>query len=262
VTRDNLIFFKNRFSGYVKSFYTMDKEDQKNISLKEEHTHNVCKNMIEITKELYLNDNNMMLAETIALFHDIGRFPQYAKYKTFRDRKSVNHGFLGAETLLQEKILQPLSDNEQELVIRAIRFHNAYSIPKAEKEDVIFFLKLIRDADKLDILRVFIEYYEMPEEERASAVGLGLADTAGYSEDVLSCILRGKMATLSQLKSMNDFKLMHLSWIYDINLRPSFRLLSERNYIDKIVSQLPQDERIQKASSVLKEYVRKKVEET
>jgi hypothetical protein len=102
----------------------------------------------------------------------------------------------------------------------------------------------------------------MPEEERASAVGLGLADTAGYSEDVLSCILRGKMATLSQLKSMNDFKLMHLSWIYDINLRPSFRLLSERNYIDKIVSQLPQDERIQKASSVLKEYVRKKVEET
>jgi hypothetical protein len=240
----------------------MDKEDQKNISLKEEHTHNVCKNMIEITKELYLNDNDMMLAETIALFHDIGRFPQYAKYKTFRDRKSVNHGFLGAETLLQEKILQPLSDNEQELVIRAIRFHNAYSIPKAEKEDVVFFLKLIRDADKLDILRVFIEYYEMPEEERASAVGLGLADTAGYSEDVLSCILRGKMATLSQLKSMNDFKLMHLSWIYDINLRPSFRLLSERNYIDKIVSQLPQDERIQKASSVLKEYVRKKVEET
>ena len=66
---------------------------------------------------------------------------------------------------------------------------------------------------------------------------------------------------LSQIKSLNDFKLMHLSWVYDLNYKPSFRLLSERAYIDKIISHLPQDEAIQKASSVLKEYVREKVEE-
>jgi hypothetical protein len=202
----------------------------------------------------------MMLAEAIALFHDIGRFPQYAKYKTFRDRKSVNHGFLGAEILLQKKILQSLPDNEQKLIIKTVRLHNAFSIPKAEKEDIVFFLNLIRDADKLDIWRVFLEYYDLPEKERASAVGLGLPDKEDYSEEVLSCILRGKMVTLSQLKSMNDFKLMHLSWIYDIKFGPSFRLLSERNYIDKIVSRLPENEVVQKVSSVLKGYVRKKLE--
>ena len=261
MTKDEFIVFKIWFTDFVKSFYSSSKEDQKNIILKEKHTFNVCKNMMEITREMGLNDKDMLVAEVIALFHDIGRFPQYAKYKTFRDRKSVNHGFLGAETLLQKRILKDLPVDEQESIVKAVRFHNAFSVPKSEREDIIFFIKLIKDADKLDIWRVFLEYYDAPEEERASAVGLELQDTAGYSEEVLSCILRGKMAMLSQIKSLNDFKLMHLSWVYDLNYKPSFRLLSERAYIDKIISHLPQDEAIQKASSVLKEYVREKVEE-
>lgn len=255
MNRDDLVFFKRWFSDYVKSFYSPNKEDQKNISLKEKHTFNVCKNMIEITGKLGLSDKDMMLAEVIAVFHDIGRFPQYAKYKTFSDRKSVNHGFLGAQTLLEEKILQNLPDKEQELIIKAVRFHNAFSIPKVEGEDTVFFIKLIKDADKLDIWRVFLEYYDAPEEERASAVGLGLQDITGYSEEILSCIVRGQMASLSQIKSLNDFKLMHLSWVYDLHYKPSFLLLSERAYIDKIISYLPQDDKIQEASSVLKEYV-------
>ena len=259
MNRDDLVFFKRWFTDYVKSFYSPNKEDQKNISLKEKHTFNVCKNMIEITGELGSSDKDMMLAEVIALFHDIGRFPQYAKYKTFRDRKSVNHGFLGAQTLLEEKILQDLPDKEEELIIKAVRFHNAFSIPKVEGEDTVFFIKLIKDADKIDIWRVFLEYYDSPEEERASAVGLGLQDITGYSEEILSCILRGQMASLLLIKSLNDFKLMHLSWVYDLHYKPSFRLLSERAYIDKIISHLPQDDKIQRAASVLKEYVRERL---
>ena len=261
MTNDQLIFFRKWFSEFVKSFYSPNREDQKNISLKEEHTFKVCENMVDITKELGLSDNDMMIAEVIALFHDIGRFPQYAKYKTFRDRKSVNHGFLGAETLLQVKILHTLPEKEQSLIIKAVRFHNTFSVSKAEKEEIAFFIKLIRDADKLDIWRVFLEYYGAPEDQRASAAGLGLPDTTDYSEEVLSCIHNKKMVSLSQLKSLNDFKLMQLSWIYDINFKPSFRLLLEREYIGKIIHHLPDDEGIQKVSSVLKEYVRKKLEE-
>jgi putative nucleotidyltransferase with HDIG domain len=261
MTVDDSVFFRRWFTDYVKSFYSPDKEDQKNISLKEKHTFDVCKNMIEISGELGLSDTNTMLSEVIALFHDIGRFPQYAKYKTFRDRKSVNHGVLGAETLIERNILQNLPDKEQEFIIKAVRFHNAFSIPKVEGEDTIFFIKLIKDADKLDIWRVFLEYYDAPEGERASAVGLGLQDITGYSEEILSCILRGQMVSLSLLKSLNDFKLMHLSWVYDLHYKPSFRLLSERAYIDKIICHLPEDDKIQMASSVLKEYVRERLKE-
>jgi hypothetical protein len=259
MTVDDLVFFKRWFTDYVKSYYSPNKDDQKNISLKEKHTFNVCKSMNEITGELDLSDKDVMLSEVIALFHDIGRFPQYAKYKTFRDRKSVNHGFLGAQTLVEKKVLQDLPDKEQELIIKAVRFHNAFSIPKVEGENTVLFIKLIKDADKLDIWRVFLEYYNAPEEERASAVGLGLQDIAGYSEEILSCILRGQMVSLSLLKSLNDFKLMQLSWIYDLHYAPSFRLLSERAYIDKILRHLPQDEGIQKASAVLEQYVRERL---
>ncbi len=142
-----------------------------------------------------------------------------------------------------------------------MRFHNAFSIPQKEREDIIFFIKLIRDADKLDIWRVFIEYYEAPEEERATAVALGLPDTSDYSRDVLSYIFREQVASQSKLKNLNDFKLMHLTWVYDLNFKPSYKILSERGYIDRIISYLPQDEEIKKASKILKEYVKERLKE-
>lgn len=259
MTKDDLTFFKKWFIQFVKSYYSANTEDQRNIYLKEEHTFKVCENILKIIRDLKCKNEEMMLAEILALFHDIGRFPQYAKYKTFRDHLSVNHGHLGAQTLLKENVLKNLSENEQKLIIKAVRFHNAFSIPQKEREDIIFFIKLIRDADKLDIWRVFIEYYEAPEEERATAAGLGLPDTSDYSRDVLSYIFKGQVASQSKLKTLNDLKLMHLSWVYDLNFKPSYRLLSERGYIDRIISYLPQDEDTKKVSLVLKEYARIKL---
>ena len=256
---DDLNYFKNWFTDFCKAYYSLDSEDQKNISLKENHTFNVCKHIIEIARELSFSNNEIMLAETIALFHDIGRFPQYAKYKTFNDSISVNHGVLGAHTLLEEKILKNLTEDEQKLIIRSVRFHNAYSLPADEEEGSAVFIKLIRDADKLDIWRVFIEYYESSQKERASAVSLGLPDTAEYSEEILSCIHRKQMVSLSKVKTLNDFKLMQLSWIFDLNFKTSFRLLLERNYIDRIISQLPQEEDMNRVSSALKEFVHMRV---
>jgi len=260
MTPDDLKIFKKWFSGYCKSFYTANIEDQKNISLKEEHTFNVCKNMIEIAKGLALSEDQTILAETAALFHDVGRFPQYAKYRTFRDSISVNHGILGAQTLIEEKILEKLPEDEKELIIRSVKFHNAFSIPKKEKEDIVFFIKLVRDADKLDIWRVFLEYYEGPEDSKASAVGLGLPDIPEYTPDILSCIYKKKIVALSKIKTLNDFKLLQLSWIFDLNFIPSFQLLNERNYIDRIISNLPQTDEIQHIFLFLKEYVDKKLQ--
>jgi hypothetical protein len=256
MTQDDLIFFKKWFSDYCRTFYSSDREDQKNISLKEQHTSEVCKNIAEIAEGLSLNENQILLAETVALFHDIGRFPQYAAYKTFRDSISVNHGLLGARTLLEKKVLLNLPGDEQELIVQSVKFHNAFSVPRKERADIIFFTRLVRDADKLDIWRVFIDYYEAPEESRASAVGLGLPDPQEYSEDVLSHIYNKETVSLAKIKSLNDFKLLQLSWIFDLNFEPSFRLLGERDYINRIASCLPQTEKIHGAVLFLQEYVR------
>ncbi len=259
MTQNNLTFFKQWFSEYCKSFYSSNIEDQKNISLKEEHTLHVCKNMVQIAQGLSLKEDQKLTAETVALFHDIGRFPQYVKYKTFRDNISVNHGVLGAETLIEKKILEKLAGEEQEIIIQAVKFHNAFSIPKKEKEDIVFFIKLIRDADKLDIWRVFLEYYESPSESKASAVGLGLPDLPEYSEDVLAGIYRKEIVSLLNVKTLNDFKLLQLSWIFDLNFMPSFQLLHERDYMQRIISHLPQTDGIQKASLLLKEHIKAKI---
>ena len=259
MNQSDLKYFQQQFYDFCRSFHSANSDDQRNFDLKEEHTRHVCENMVGIGRGLSLNANQMLLAETIGLFHDIGRFPQYTKYKTFRDSISVNHGLLGVETLVEKKILQTLPADEQEIIIQSVKFHNAFAVPKKEKDEIIFFIRLIRDADKLDIWRVFLEYYEAPDEDRASAVGLGLPDVPEYTEEVLSHIFQQEIVSLSKIKTLNDFKLLQLSWVFDLNYKPGFRLLLERDYLNRMIAHLPETEEIRKASLFLKEFVHKSV---
>jgi hypothetical protein len=114
---------------------------------------------------------------------------------------------------------------------------------------------LIRDADKLDIWRVFLEYYEAPDEKRASAVSLSLPDLSEYTREILEVIYKKRIVSLSKIKTLNDFKLLQLSWIFDLNFKPSFRLLLKRNYLNRIIAHLPQTEEISDVSSFLNEFI-------
>lgn len=250
--------FKHWFTAYTRSLHTDNAEDKKNIDLKVRHTFFVCKNTVLIARKELLNNKNVMTAEAAALFHDIGRFLQYSRYKTFRDSISVNHGRLGAEILREKNVLANIPVHEQKLIINTVKFHNAFEIPAIEDHQKILFLKLIRDADKLDIWRVFAGYYESPEDEQTSAIGLGLPDQPDYSRTVLSCLYEKKPVPLSDLKTLNDFKLMQLSWVYGLHFSHSYRLLAERNLIQRIVSTLPQTEEIAGAIKILKEFVHQK----
>ncbi len=255
MTDSDLKKLKTWFAEYAESFYSADDEDQRNIMLKVEHTRNVCSNIVKIADGLGLDDNMKRLAETVALFHDVGRFSQYSEFRTFKDAESVNHGQLGAKVLAEEHILQNMPDYEQQLVIHTVKFHNAFAIPNTDDADRILLLKLIRDADKVDIYRVFIEYYESPADERASATAFGLPDTPEYSKEMLSNFYVEKVASYNHLKTENDFKLMKLSWVYDINFKPALDLIVERDYLNNIISKLPRTEDIKAAAVHLNKYV-------
>jgi hypothetical protein len=255
MTDRDLTMLKGWFDEYARSYYSSDEEDQRNIMVKVDHTHNVCRNIVEIAKGESLSNNRIRIAETIALFHDLGRFPQYAQYKTFRDAISVNHGRLGARTLAQKKILADLPDNEREIITRAVNFHGAFAIPLVMNGGTVFFLKLIRDADKVDIFRVFIEYYECPPDKRASATAFGVPDTPEYSETMLSCLLQKRVAAYSEIKTENDFRIMQLSWIYDMHFDKSLRLIVQRDYLNTIIDLLPQTDEIKSATTLLHKYI-------
>ncbi len=257
--REDLVFFKVWFSDYTSSFQFADKKARGNIQLKEKHTMEVCANIVLLAKELSLDSGKLMLAESIGLFHDIGRFRQYEKYRTFRDSISENHAALGVAILAENGILEKLAERERQIILSSVRFHNAFAVPDLQDDEILLFLKLIRDADKLDIFRVFSEYYESPAEERASAVGLDLPDIPGYSRDVLSCIFEKRIASLSSLRTLNDFKLMKLSWVYDFNFKSSLRLLRERRYISRLLETLPRTDELNRAISLLEDHIEKRL---
>ena len=82
---------KSWFAKYVMSFQHADPEIQQNITLKEDHTHRVCKAIVEIGVALGLHHDALRLAEAIALLHDIGRFEQFTRYRTFMDMRFKSH---------------------------------------------------------------------------------------------------------------------------------------------------------------------------
>jgi putative nucleotidyltransferase with HDIG domain len=250
---------KRWFSEYCRSFYTADQIDQKNILLKEEHTHNVCANMTEIARSLGLEKDRAARAEAVALFHDIGRFPQYRQYRTFRDSISTNHAALGAAVLIEHEVLKNVPDTERNLIVRAVTLHNVFEVPGKLDDETLLFVKMIRDADKLDIWRVFIDLYAQPDEDRPNAAGLGLPDTAEYSPDVLASLRRKEMVHLSTLRTVNDFKLLQLAWIFDLNFERSLQLVLERSIIDRTAATLPRTPEIAQAVASMREYVDKKL---
>jgi hypothetical protein len=254
-------FFRGWFSAYAQGFCIAHpaEEDIRNYRLKEEHTYRVCDDIrliaaAEGAMSVGAGEDGVLLAEAAALFHDVGRFPQYARYGTFRDSVSENHGEWGVRVLRDEGILGRLHERERSLILSAVRYHNAFSVPDLGDPEAVFLLKLIRDADKLDVWRVFAEYFGQPEEERAPAASLGLPGGRGISDGNLDRVASGDILPLGAVRTADDFKLMLLSWVYGLNFRASFGLVLERGFIGRIAGYLPPAEDAGEAVARLREF--------
>jgi hypothetical protein len=227
------------FTAYCQTFRTTDAEVQRNFDLKELHTRNVCEAARLIAQGG--GERRQMLAQVAALCHDLGRFPQYRDFRTFLDSASLNHAHLSAQILKQYSLLDFLPKTESDAVGFAVSLHNVFQIPSGLPSKTEDLLRLVRDADKLDIWRVFIEYFYAPEWERASAAGLGFPDLPDCSPEVLAAIEAGEMVKLTMLKSLHDFKLLQLSWVYDINFPSTLRLIKERGVVEQLAATLPKN---------------------
>lgn len=259
--RLQLTALHNWFNNYCASFAMPVPEDQRNIAIKKNHTREVCANAVRIAAELNLGREDVLIAEAISLFHDVGRFPQYQQYKTFDDSISINHAALGAQVLLEAGVLRDLAQQDRDLIIRSIMLHNVFVLPEGLAEQPLLHARLVRDADKLDIMRVVLEYFSQDAGSRAEAVAIGLPDDPGaYSPAVLACLMRGEMAKKSLLATLNDFKILQLTWLYDINFTSSFRMVQERGYIRQIGDLLPGTIEIRAAIEHVRSYVAGNVE--
>lgn len=238
------------FDSYVEPFLETDAEGARNIQLKIEHTRKVCEAMAQLSAGERLSADEARTAAAVALLHDVGRFPQYRRWRTFRDSDSDNHARLAVEVIREHNLLAGLDPAERLLIEEAVRFHNLLEPPATVASPTRRYINLIRDADKLDIWRVFVELLAQPPEERASAATLGLPDLPEtVSPACIAALAAGSVVRLETASCFNDFKLLQISWVYDLTCRTARRMLSERGYIQTLAASLPQKAGISEAVS-------------
>jgi hypothetical protein len=229
------------FDGYVEPFLDTDEEGAKNIRLKIEHTRKVCEAMALLAEGENLSENESRIASAVALLHDVGRFLQYRRWRTFLDSDSDNHARLAIDVIRDERILAGIERSEQLLIEEAVRCHNMLAPPDHIRSPTRTYINLIRDADKLDIWRIFVELLDLPPEDRPSAATLGLDDAPGTVSDAcISALDSGSIVRLDTISCFNDFKLLQISWVYDLTFGTSRRILRERGYIQALAATLPE----------------------
>ncbi len=254
---DRLRPYLNAFHTYVQQFYApSDVQIQRNITLKEDHTERVLSNIIALSKSLDLSFDDTFLASIIGLFHDIGRFSQFYTYRTYDDTKTFNHAEHSINVLFQEDFLSSFSDSDKELIFAAILNHNKLEIDPALDSRFLLFSKLIRDADKLDIWTIVLNDFE---KNGNTDVALGHTLNTEYNPAILDVIRRGYVVNYNLVTSALDFKLVTLSWIYDIHFRYSFQFINDQQIIQKISHTFPVDSHLETIISDILAYIDSKL---
>lgn len=199
------------FDKYVSNY----NENDENIDYKIKHSYRVANLCREIALSLNLSSKDVEICYICGLFHDIGRFDQLTKTKSFDDSKFMDHGDLGAE-ILKKQLVNVITRNEeiQKILISATKNHNKLQIEKVQDNEVVF-CKIVRDADKVDIL----EHW--------------LTDIEGnykLNERILKSIY-SKETSSEKINNDMDMILRMLCFIFDINFEYSFRYLKEHSII-------------------------------
>jgi putative nucleotidyltransferase with HDIG domain len=246
------------FGGFIQQYYSLEGDEylNNNLHLKECHTHRVCGLTRKLAAALKLDAMQTRTAETIALFHDIGRFEQFQRYRTYKDSTSEDHAEMGLAILRQERILEPLENEERHWIERAIEYHNKKSMPDGLDESTALFSKMIRDTDKVDIYKLSVEnfqlYYQNPCTFRLE---IEFPDEPCCSPEILQALAKGELVDYRCLRTMNDVKLLQLGWVYDIYFDATLREIFEAGYLRQIIAMLPEDKDIQAAAAAVMRYV-------
>ena len=261
--QDILPKLKAWFEDYVCQFFSEDPVVQKGIELKAEHTRRVCDVIVDIGETLDLSIEDLCMAEASGLLHDIGRFQQYMQYRTFSDHRSVDHAALGVDVIKASRVLDGLvpaiadiivrvalfADDarritaehlDADIIVRVVRYHNRPFLPLGERERCLFFLKLLRDADKVDIWRVVTDYYKNAGQSRNLAIEMELPDIDQISDPVYEALMNGQLVQMIDVKTLNDFKLLQIGWIYDVAFPRTFQIVRKKAYLELIRDALPQ----------------------
>lgn len=231
------------FDRYVAGFHDPDGSVPFAISAKFQHTGEVC----EITDLILAGEPGFTAHEALvfrlcALFHDLSRFEQYAKFRTFLDKLSFDHGDRSAALIDELGFIPDLPAEDRACIIDAVRVHNKFAIPADLPPAHLPAAKMVRDADKLAILRLIIRFFSGDFSD--PTIRLDLPDGPGWSAEILETALRGQCVHYTDMKTLNDFKIALFAWSGDLNYHASAAIALDEDLFGRLRAFLPADGRI------------------
>lgn len=246
------------FRAYVEPFYTGDEKRDELYRLKDEHSHGVFRLAWSIIQgEPELQQPQAARATLLsALYHDIGRFEQLRLYHSFNDRETVRHSALGAKLLADRRFMADETPEMRRIVRAAVALHSGAALPArlvAEPGSTLALAaRALRDADKLDILRVMQEALR-PGSASDPAISYSLPEEAGkYSPVVAKAVLEGRSVLHADMRYRNDFRLYVCCWVNFLEFGASLRLLARSGHLEQILGWLPEDEFMNKVRGAVK----------
>ena len=239
--------------NYKKYLSNYDLNNDK-IKSKVEHSYRVAEISRKIAKDMSLNEEKQQLAELIGLLHDIGRFKQYETFKNYNVISQFDHGDYGAE-LLNHEIRKYIETSKYDnIIIKAVKNHNKYKIEEDLTDEELFFSKLIRDADKIDILYECLNIFWKDKEE--------LINQSILSNEMYEQFKKQKLIKIEKDRNYNtiDDMLITLAYTFDINFKESYKYIKEQDYINRIMQRfnfknIETKEKVKELIKLLNKYI-------
>lgn len=236
------------FKKYISSY----DENIPSIRLKMIHTYEVMKCSDYLCEQLGLNQEDKELAALIALLHDIGRFEQWMRFKSFADYKTIDHALFSSQLLFEEGFIREfIEDSQYDQIIKdAIEQHNKYKIDEGFDERTLLFIHLIRDADKLDNFRVKDE----EDIESTLYVTLDQVNQETISPAIYDQFYHQQLIYGPTRITHLDMWLSYIAFIFDLHFDESLKYIKDNNWINRSFDRLnPKDQITYQQYMILKQ---------
>ncbi len=225
-------YLKTYAARYLSGDFALDRD----IQLKLEHSLRVGDLAARIGREEGFAPREQQLLEFAGLFHDYGRFEQLRRFKTFSDGRSCDHGKLSARLVREDRLLDDFSSVERGAVCAVLAQHNQRAMSPRLSPLARLLTGAVRDADKIDIMPILLEYVETRENP---SIVWSLDPRPELSPAVEASLRKHTSPENNDFRTELDFLASKLGWAYDLATSSGRRIFHECAYLPRLRAGLP-----------------------
>lgn len=245
----------------------LDKYEDKStigFDLKVKHTFRVMRISKSLTKKLKLSKEESLLAEVIALLHDIGRFEELLYTKKL-DSAKFDHAAVGIKVLFDENVIEKFNIDKKyyDIIYKAVLNHSRKEIPNGLNEEELLQAKIIRDADKLDNFKLKIKN-KIKECFPGNINSKKEVENSLITDKVYNSIINRQCVDVKDRETVLDLFICVLGFVYDLNFIESLEIVKENDYVNRIIDRFTYNnidtkEKMENIRKELNKYIEEKL---